>query len=74
MTSAQTRTVTSTLQGVQRLKNSPDGNPNFRVFTMHGSYRTEPNAQVNHLITNFIGKLCRLTFNERGNIIGVELG
>jgi hypothetical protein len=65
-------TIVTTLQGIQKLRNSHDGCPRFRVFTLSGTWNTEPNAQVNFLITNYVGKRVSLQFNESGNIIGAD--
>jgi hypothetical protein len=62
-----------TLQGVQRLpKNTTIGNPHYRVWGMTGSWLTEPDAQVNFLVPNHVGKPVRITLNEHGRVIQVS--
>jgi hypothetical protein len=65
-------TFTATIQGIQRMLNSHDGCPRYRVFTPTGTYTTEPNAQVNFLLPNYRGERCVFTLNVEGRIIGVE--
>jgi hypothetical protein len=65
-------TIEATFQGAQRLINSRDGNPQYRVFTMNGSYLTKVDAQVNFEVTNHIGKPVRLTLDADGHIIGIS--
>jgi hypothetical protein len=65
-------TFNATIQGAQRLRNSPDGCPHYRVFTMNGAYLTKGNAHVNFDITNHIGKAVRITLDDNGHIIAVS--
>lgn len=65
---------TGTLQGVQRLKNTPSGNPRYRIFTMNesGDYLTAPDAAVNYAVTNHIGQKVCIELDELGRVIGME--
>jgi|SoimicMinimDraft_17_1059745.scaffolds.fasta_scaffold23016_2 hypothetical protein len=66
------KTFDATLQGVQRLKNSNSGNPQFRVFFNYGPpVVTEKDASVNHMVMNYIGQTVRVTLNESGHIIRI---
>jgi hypothetical protein len=68
----RTNTFEGTIQGAQRLTNTGDGNPRFRVFMNSGGpLLTAADAQVNFLITNYIGQAVRITLNESGHIIRV---
>lgn len=48
-----TQMITATITGVAHIQNSADGNPRFRVtLDTGGTYDTEPDAAINHGITN----------------------
>jgi hypothetical protein len=68
-----TKTFDATLQGVRKLPfNSQNGNPRYQVFFNKGApVYTEPDAQINYGVTNYIGQLVRVTLNEHGNIIRI---
>jgi len=66
-----TNTFSGTVQGAQRLRNSANGNPRYRVFTMDGAYLTKVDAQVNFEVTNHIGQPVRITLDSDGHIVGI---
>ena len=47
--------ITATLFSAQRIKNSTNGNPRFRLSTSEGVYDTKADAEVGYDIKNHTG-------------------
>jgi hypothetical protein len=65
----------------QRLKNTRDGNPVWYVFTSHGTYKTQPNAQIGHKIVSYANedgpeymkdRQMKVTVSDNNHITGLE--
>jgi hypothetical protein len=57
---------TDTLQGVQKLMSG------YRIFTMSGYYRTDPDSVVNILLPNYIGKRVWIELDPEGRVVSIE--
>lgn len=56
---------TLTILDVERMRNSPDGNPRYRLYTLQGQYTTK--ADSGHVYGfNYLGL-------ERGDVVNVNL-
>lgn len=71
--------ITGRIVKLDRLTNSPNGNPRYRVHLDSGPVReTRPDAAVNYGITNAgpgssgEGREVTLTVDERGHVIGAK--
>lgn len=62
---------TVTIAQLDRLANSRDGSPRYRVHFGDGtSALTKPDAQVNHLISGYyVGRSVDMEFDQRGQIL-----
>ena len=59
---------------MERLTNTPDGNPRWLFITTHGNYRTADNASVNYEISESALDRRVVVFTlERNRIVDVEL-
>lgn len=61
--------------GYERIKNSANGNPRYRLFMRYSSYETAPDAALGYSLNN--GNLpaddVTLTLNGRGKVTHVTL-
>lgn len=58
-----------TVENINRLTNSPSGNPMWRVITKHGAFRTVPDTQATYKISSaHVGQEVEITIDERGRI------
>lgn len=58
---------------MKREKNSANGNPRWRVFTIHGSYLTGTDSMIGHMISeDWVGRRVHLTLNHNMNITDIE--
>ena len=59
---------------LERLTNTVDGNPRWKLITTHGNYQTKDNASVNYEISEsaLVGRVVFLTF-ERNRVVDIEV-
>lgn len=69
-------TVTDTIVKLERMNNSRDGNPRWRVtLAAAGVHTTVPDAQVNHGIENseYQNVPLSVTLDRHGQIVRIEI-
>lgn len=69
-------TFTAIFHGAERLNNSTNGNPRWRLLTSEGSFNTDSDASVGYEVANFlhskygvVGKLVTFTATKRGKYV-----
>lgn len=69
-----THRIETTIVGLDRKPNSPDGNPRYLVTTTDGTWLTAPDSAVNYSISNseYLNTPVKLTFSG-SHITGVDL-
>jgi hypothetical protein len=68
--------VTDQIKSLERMNNTREGNPRWRVTLVNGGvHTTKPDAAVGHVIENseYREGPVEVTFNANGEIIGVEV-
>jgi hypothetical protein len=63
--------VTVDVASVERTRNSSSGNPTFTLNTSHGVYRTEPDSQVNHFLSENTTGHHELVLSERARVTDI---
>ncbi len=68
-------TVETRIEKIERMNNSKDGNPRFRLHTADGAYATMPDASVAYGIENpeYQEGRVRLTLNSKGQVEHAEV-
>ena len=62
-----------TITKMKREKNSANGNPRWRVFTIHGAYLTSTDSMVSYMISEaWTGRRVHLTLDHNQCITDVE--
>ena len=65
-------TIDTTIIDVNRLRNSNNGNPRWRLLTEHGEYTTQSDAMCAHMgIERLVGKRVRLDTTPSGLVYGI---
>lgn len=70
--------IKATIVHVKRRPNTASGNPRYWLITPSGKFETEPDAQVNYIISDGLAarpttpREVWLTFNGAGHVIGCE--
>lgn len=71
----RSRIITS-IEGYQRLLNTHDGNPRWKLITRFGTFETAPDSQVGYQPFDAWSHVPRprveLTLNGAGKVIGAE--
>ena len=70
--------VKASIVHVKRRSNTASGNPRYTLVTPYGKFDTEPDAQVNYIVSDGLAARPRLprevelTLNGSGRVIGCE--
>jgi hypothetical protein len=63
----------ATITKIDRLKNSTNGNPTYRLHTSAGTYRTKTDAQISYMVgSRLLGTEVELTVDGRGHVWAIE--
>ena len=69
-------TVVTSIVNTQRLLNTTNGNPRWKLFTRFGVFETEPDAQCSHKAFDVWQypprPMVELTLNSAGRVVGAE--